>query len=189
MTALRTGTTFALGLIAAAMLSGCHSTKRALGLEKTVPDEFAVLNRGPLVMPPDYTLRPPVPGAERPQELPAVEQARTAVFGRAKIEQLRARGMSMGEIALLAHAGTAETPPDVRTSLEHETSMFASEDKQFTHKLLDWKDENASQGVAIDPVKEKKRLAQNQAAGKKANEGNVPIIGGAPEHHKFLGIF
>ncbi len=178
----------ASGLVGILLLSGCTGTKRALGLEKSIPDEFAVLNRGPLVMPPDYNLHPPVPGADRPQELPAVEQARIAVLGRAKLEALKAHGLSNGEVILLAHAGADVAAPDVRTVLDREASTFAGEDPKFTHKLLNWKDENASQGVALDPVAEKKRLAQNQAEGKKANEGNVPTIdkGGSG---KFLGVF
>ena len=42
--------------------------KKAIGLEKTSPDEFAVESRAPLEMPPDFDLRPPQPGASRPQE-------------------------------------------------------------------------------------------------------------------------
>jgi hypothetical protein len=177
-----------LGLAAALLLSGCNSTKRALGLEKTVPDEFAVLNRGPLVMPPDYNLHPPVPGADRPQEQPAAEQARTALLGRAKLDALRARGLSRGEVALLAHAGADVATPDVRQNIDREASTFAPEDKQFTHKLLDWKDEGLGQGVAVDPAAEEKRLAQNKAEGKKPNEGKVPTIGKGGSSG-FLGIF
>ena len=178
-----------LGLCAALMLSGCGSTKRALGLEKTVPDEFAVLNRGPLVMPPDYQLRPPVPGADRPQEAPASEQARTALLGRAKLDALRSRGASRGEVALLAHAGADAATPDVRQNIDREASTFAPEEKQMTRRLLDWKDETAGQGMALDPVAESKRLDQAKAAGKKPNETPVPTIGKGSSDRGFLGIF
>ena len=186
--AFRYAPQLALGLATVLVLSGCNSTKRALGLEKTVPDEFAVLNRGPLVMPPDYQLRPPVPGADRPQEAPASEQARTALLGRAKLDALRARGLSRGEVVLLAHAGADVATPDVRTDIDKEASSFAPEDKQFTHRLLDWKDETLGQGVAVDPVKEEKRLSENKAEGKKPNEGEVPTIGKGSKGG-FLGVF
>src|SRR5579871_6018174 len=93
-------------VVAALALSGCGGARRALGLQKTAPDEFAVVNHGPLVMPPDYDLRPPVPGADRPQELPASEQARSVLLGRAKLDALRKQGLSKGEVGLLAKAGT-----------------------------------------------------------------------------------
>ena len=125
-----------LALSAVAALSGCGGTKRALGLEKTVPDEFAVLNRGPLVMPPDYNLHPPVPGAARPQEETPDEEARNALMGSAKLQQLRNQGMSRGEVALLAKAGADQAAPDIRQTLDKEASMFANERSSFTDKLL-----------------------------------------------------
>ena len=36
---------------------------------KNPPDEFAITTKAPLVVPPDYALRPPKPGESRPQEL------------------------------------------------------------------------------------------------------------------------
>jgi len=45
------------------ILSGCSSTSRALGLKKSTPNEFNILTKAPLVIPPEYNLRPPEPGA------------------------------------------------------------------------------------------------------------------------------
>jgi Protein of unknown function (DUF3035) len=61
------------------LLSGCTDLKRSIGLEKTSPDEFAVESRAPLTMPPDFDLRPPQPGAARPQEKSADQQARQVI--------------------------------------------------------------------------------------------------------------
>ena len=67
-------------LVAAAALSGCTDTRRALGLEKSTPDEFNVVSRAPLSLPPDYRLRPPQPGATRPQEGTVQQQAKQSIF-------------------------------------------------------------------------------------------------------------
>ena len=48
------------------LLSGCEKAKQALGQTKEAPDEFAVFQRAPLSLPPDYALKPPRPGSERP---------------------------------------------------------------------------------------------------------------------------
>ncbi len=48
-------------------------------MDKVGPDEFAVESRAPLTIPPDYDLRPPQPGASRPQETTAAEKARRAI--------------------------------------------------------------------------------------------------------------
>ncbi len=40
-------------------LSGCSGLSKALGLSKRPPDEFDVLAKAPLAVPPDFNLRPP----------------------------------------------------------------------------------------------------------------------------------
>ena len=45
------------------------------------PDEFAVSRQAPLVIPPDFALVPPRPGAPRPQEADSSTQALQAMFG------------------------------------------------------------------------------------------------------------
>jgi Protein of unknown function (DUF3035) len=63
----------------ALLLQGCTDLRRTIGLERTSPDEFAVESRAPLEMPPDFDLRPPQPGATRPQEKSSNQQARTLI--------------------------------------------------------------------------------------------------------------
>jgi hypothetical protein len=61
-------------------LTACEGVKQELGLTKQPPDEFAVVaSKAPLVVPPDFTLRPPRPGAPRPQEQQPAEAARSAL--------------------------------------------------------------------------------------------------------------
>ena len=48
---------------------GGESLSDTLGYGKSAPDEFAIVTKAPLVIPPDYSLRPPQPGAPRPQEM------------------------------------------------------------------------------------------------------------------------
>ncbi len=63
----------------ATLLASCGSGM--LGDRKR-PDEFAVARQAPLVIPPDFSMRPPQPGAPRPQDAggPA-QQALEALFG------------------------------------------------------------------------------------------------------------
>src|ERR1044071_5324070 len=61
------------------LLSSCTDFRRALGMDRVGPDEFAVESRAPLTIPPDFDLRPPSPGAPRPQEATAADRARTVI--------------------------------------------------------------------------------------------------------------
>ena len=61
-----------------AMLASCGGS----GIfNRERPDEFAVQRQAPLVVPPDFSLTPPAPGAPRPAEGTAAEQALEALFG------------------------------------------------------------------------------------------------------------
>lgn len=66
-------------LAGASLLSGCTDFRQMVGLDQPMPDEFAVESRAPLTIPPDFNLRPPEPGAPRPQEKTAEQQAEQVI--------------------------------------------------------------------------------------------------------------
>ena len=92
--------TFAMGL------STCGSGGGLLSRDR--PDEFAVQRQAPLVVPPDFSLAPPEPGAPRPSEGTAAEQALDALFG-------GPAPRSEVEAAALSRAG--EAAPGIRSSV------------------------------------------------------------------------
>lgn len=165
----------AIMLVAALALTGCDRTRRALGLNKTVPDEFAVATPAPLAIPPDFNLRPPAPGSERTEEATPAEQGRAVLLGRARLLDYQKRGFSGGETAMLGLAGADTVLPDIRSTLNKEVSTFAPEDRAFTDRLLFWREQGSS-GAVLDPSAEMKRLGQNASEGKKPNEGGSPVI-------------
>ncbi|WP_373487986.1 DUF3035 domain-containing protein, partial [Blastomonas sp.] len=55
--------------IAATVVSACGSSGGVFNRDR--PDEFAVSRQAPLVIPPDFSLVPPSPGAARPQSTSA----------------------------------------------------------------------------------------------------------------------
>ena len=73
MTCVRLGVVSLAGVL---LLAGCSDFKKSIGLEQGMPDEFAVESRAPLTIPPEFDLRPPTPGAPRPQEKSADQQAK-----------------------------------------------------------------------------------------------------------------
>ena len=177
---------FLISMLFLLVLSSCADTKRALGIDKSIPDEFAVIRRAPLVMPPDFNLKPPAPGSVRPQEGSSSDRARDALVGRNRIQNYGQTGFSSGEVELLYLAGADLIVPGIRSIIDKETSAFAREPVKFTNKLIFWR-ENVQLGTPIDPFKEKKRLESNKSLGKPPNEGPIPVItkGGS----SMLGIF
>ena len=113
-------------LLAGLGLSGCQSTRQALGMTKVTPDEFRVVTKAPLVVPPDYALRPPAPGEPRPQELQPESAARTALLGARAAEQ-----RSDGEKLLAAKAGADKADPLIRYVVDDEFGSVAHKDRGF----------------------------------------------------------
>lgn len=157
---------------------GCDSTRDALGLTKKSPDEFAVVTKAPLVLPPEFGLRPPQPGAPRPQDIQARDRARAALGGGTLTQGTRSptsSSRSAGETALLQQAGATNVDPDIRRKVNDEFTQLAERDHSFVDRLVFWQ-EQAPLGSAVDPVKETQRLRENAATGKAPSEGTVPTI-------------
>ena len=129
----------ATALVAAVGLSGCTSTRKALGMTKVTPDEFRIVTKAPLVVPPDYALRPPAPGEPRPQELQPESAARIALIG-----QREAQDRSDGEKALVARAGADKADPLIRYVVDDEFGDVAHKEKSFADKVMFWKGSGSS---------------------------------------------
>ena len=119
---MKTSAAFASILISVIALTGCEETKRVFGKTKEAPDEFAVYRRAPLSLPPDIELRPPNPGASRPQVVNPRDQARVALGMSVKnadkagfSKSVDIPKLSNGERALLALTG-ADTSTDSDTN-------------------------------------------------------------------------
>src|SRR5436190_2276197 len=158
----------ATALVAAAGLAGCQSTSKALGMSKITPDEFRVVTKAPLVVPPDYALRPPAPGEPRPQELQPESAARNALLGQREAEQ-----RSDGEKMLVAKAGAEKADPLVRYVVDDEFGDIAHKEKTFADRVMFWKKGDASAAPAaaagtaldgsnapLDPAAEQARIAK-----------------------------
>jgi len=172
----------ACSVLAAGALSGCSDTRKALGLEKSAPDEFNVVARAPLSLPPDYRLRPPQPGAARPQEGTVQQQAKQNIF-RASDSTERPQaaslppqgGRSEGEMALLRQAGADKEDPNIRQTVNAESNRQLDADRSFVDSLMFWRTP-PQPGTVIDAQQESQRLRENLALGRPATEGETPII-------------
>jgi hypothetical protein len=160
-----------LGLVLALAGCGGDDLSRTFGLTRDAPDEFQVTTRAPLSMPPDYSLRPPRPGASRPQEATAQADAEAALVPEAA---LAAPGTtSPGQEALVEAAGKP-APADIRRRVEADAALD-SPGRSFTDRLLFWR-KTPQPGVAVDPQREAQRLRENAALGQNPDQGDTPII-------------
>lgn len=160
-------------LCLALALGGCSDTAETLGLGRNPPDEFAVVERPPLSMPPIFTLKPPQPGAPRPQEVSMPEKAQTVLFGSRRVES--SEGESDTEKSLLAQAGAHEAAPNIRALIDREAAEKAVGSPYLVEKLLWWHDPSYS-SATVDPAAEAARLKELKEKGESPNTGPTPII-------------
>ncbi len=162
-----------LAFAASVALSGCEGAKQALGVSKNAPDEFAVFQRAPLSVPPDFGLRPPAPGTERPQAVNPRDQVRAAISRNAA--QPTGTDLSAGERSILQLTGANQTDPTIRGRVNSESRELEADSGSLTDKLVFWR-KPAEFGTAIDPAQEQKRIREAQAEGGAINEGDTPMI-------------
>jgi hypothetical protein len=169
---------------AAGALGACGTASNALGFNKSSPDEFRVVAKAPLVVPPDYALRPPAPGEPRPQELQPESSARQALLG---IREAASR--SQGETLLANRAGAAKADPLIRYVMDDEFGAVAHKDKSFADKVMFWKKSQpasttvvatteVSAAAPLDPVAEQAKI-------KSLTGDQEVVIARAPTNAKF----
>ena len=121
-------------------LTGCESFRKAAGLEKRSPDEFAVTTKAPLVIPPDFNLRPPMPGAPPSNTRDPATNAETALFAN-RDPQMVANGLpgtfTPGERLFLANAKVQNSDPAIRARLNaDQRAAVQNADRSFTDRIL-----------------------------------------------------
>lgn len=171
----------AVGLLAVLLpVAGCGSSSdlaRSIGLIRDAPDEFTVTTRAPLSMPPDFTIRPPQPGAPRPQERSASASAEAALSPQSALAPASSVA-SPGEQALLSAAGP-QAPANIRSDVNKDAHLDTG-NPSLTDRLMFWKTPTPP-GVVVDPTREAQRLHENAALGQPTQAGDTPIIQRKPE--------
>lgn len=186
----------ASALTSLTLLSACASgtVKETLGLSRNSPDEFRVLPRPALSVPPQFGLRPPaLPGEVVANgEIPASKQAEALVMGTPIATQGETfklndggtstaqpaatspaiPGKTSAEMQFLQNAGAAQADPSVRTALMQEAIAVQPQEEESSW----WSIMPASQPKEpiVQPGKEAERIEQNKAQNKPITEGETP---------------
>ncbi|MEO0393013.1 MAG: DUF3035 domain-containing protein [Pseudomonadota bacterium] len=192
-------------VLAGGLVVGCSGVQKQLGLERSAPDEFNVVSRAPLSLPPDINLRPPQPGTTRPQEGTTADVAASALFdeqvetprtgplaGEAQFPPRDGGGVmtsqvgntppvqavastSRGEGSLLQKAGADNADPNIRQLVNAESTELASASASLTDKVLFWR-KPVEPGTIVDADAERRRLQENEALGDSIMTGETPQI-------------
>lgn len=111
--------------------SACTSSGNSNG---STPNEFRVVTKAPLSVPPEYSLRPPGAGSTTPAEVAAAETTVTTAFG-AEF----GKNASAAEKALVAAAGANAANPAVRAQVDYEESKTIRKSASIGDRILFWR--------------------------------------------------
>lgn len=185
-------------LLAAFTLAACSGgeVRGTLGLDRQAPDEFRVVSRPPLSVPPEFNLRPPRPG-DAPLNAASAEKAASelvlapAAGGQVTLDQLddlrdlpsetAVDPVVSGELAspaesqFLTRLGAGEADAEIRSKLYQDNKTLPQEAEDEASPLEQWLGVSESSSV-IDPKAEAERIRENKDEGKPVNEGEVKTV-------------
>lgn len=180
-------------------LSGCSSStvKDTLGLTRSPPDEYRVVSRPPLSVPPQFGLRPPSATELPPGQVAASDHAESLLLGSdpaqgslnantAVVPVTRSnagspakaseKGMGAADSQFLQNAGAGRANPRVREELvEERYTRLEQKETAPWWDVLDWTSEK---DPTVDARKEAQRIQQNEDEGRPVTEGSTPEIKG-----------
>ena len=112
-------------------MTACSSSGSSRG---NVPDEFNVVKKAPLTVPPEYSLRPPEIGDVRPIEVdPTRQSAQVFAFG-TDIGQ----NASRVEQVLVARAGAVAVSPIIRDVIDYDESGLLRKGRTITNAVTSY---------------------------------------------------
>jgi hypothetical protein len=193
-------------LIGMITLAGCGGdVKETLGMTRVAPDEFRVVSRPPLTIPPQFSLLPPSVDATPPGVTPTTEYAREMVLGSPAPVGPDGEPLADGENAILpaeprqqaALPAEKEPTPITAGSTEADKEFLqqfgvTEADPSIRQKLVEErvnkqliKEEESwwnrlsiipdSKDPTVNATKEMDRIQENKDAGKPVTEGETPV--------------
>lgn len=177
----------------ALLLTACQSVREAVGAVKEPPDEFAVTTKAPLIIPPDFNLRPPRPGVPPLNQVPPTAAAEAALYSD---DPNMVAGSILGNFSpeeklLLAQAGAAAADDTIRQQIAADNRKMQTADESFTDKLLFGGSDAASADAPLDADAEKARIdaSKNAPAATTAPQAQAPQEQKKDSGGWFDGIF
>lgn len=134
------------------------TVQEAFGIDRRAPDEFQVVRRQPLIVPPNANLRPPQPGAPTltgttADDALAALTGQTARPGPAPVVDSPAQ-------QALVDAAPGQILPNVRNVVANEDTQVTQLDRGTFLFILDFQRDKTQQNAEVlDPQAERERLA------------------------------
>ena len=160
----------------ACSLASCDTIRDAAGLTKQPPDEFAVVTKAPLIIPPDYNLHPPKPGAPPLNQVAPTTAAQEALYSGDPnaVAGAITGDYSQAEKLLLANSGGAMADSSIRRTIAADNTKAEDTNPSLTDKLLFGESKDNSADQPVNGASEQARLAAKSGNQHPEDDGSQP---------------
>ncbi len=117
-----------------AATTACVSRNQNYAVNPNSPDEFRVVTKPPLTIPPEFNLRPPETGTTQPSEVVQATETRGRIFGTENF----AIGASAAERALVVAAGANAVSPYIRSIVDYQEAGVIRRSDRLTDRIIQW---------------------------------------------------
>ncbi|MEO0754544.1 MAG: DUF3035 domain-containing protein [Pseudomonadota bacterium] len=139
---MRTSLAIPTLVLVAAFATGCAGRPDS-GINEGRQDEFLVVTKPPLTVPPEYNLRPPQAGQALPLEVDPTRSATITAFG-----ETLGQGASASERALVAAAGANAVDPLIRSQVDWEEAATIRKSRSLADRVLFWRGNEEERAAA-----------------------------------------
>ena len=157
------------------LLCSCASSDNLIKLSEVPPDEFAVIRKDPLEIPPNFNLRPP--GKLEKNSSDSSKKAKevfTDLIGNKKKNNTSDLDLTPGDSILLEKTGFTEKNSSIREVLTSENSqelLNKGRIEKLVESLVGKRNENI-----LNPSEERKRNQEQVATGENFLKSQKPVI-------------
>jgi len=152
------------------IMTGCSINKQSMGLGRQSPDEFMVMKRSPLTLPPEYNLVPPGSKVSISKEINPEEEAQKAILG----APIKTEEIKNEDYDFLKSINATKVNPKIRETVNEESENDPTQNKYLINSLMFGSKKDNS--VIVNNVKEAKRIKENKEQNLNINEGEVIVI-------------
>ncbi len=159
------------------LINACSNTDNLIKMSEVPPDEFAVVRKDPLEIPPNFNLRPPGK-SKKNNSLSSSDRAKDVLsdlISSKKKNTPTNQELTIGDSILLKKTGFAESKSNIREILITENSEIL-QNKGRIEILVERLVGSDSDKNILDPVTESKRNQEKIATGENFLKSQKPII-------------
>lgn len=160
------------------MLAACDGTtvQEKLGISRPAPDEFSVIARPPLTVPPEFDLKPPQKYSKSLSQTDTSGKVQNILQGRDENQDVKSTAtpdaLTKSEQNLLEKAGASQANPDIRQAIEQDEIVKQQKKSEKKGLVSGWFGKDKADDVEKPSPETVEKKAEEKTSEKPENKSN-----------------